>query len=158
VRPDPYLELAQKWPAVKVRIRHDMGTDAGATLWLPDETIEIHLAHNLTRVERRCTLSHEIMHIRRGKPPFSRDQADEAAVIRDTARWLIPDLSEFAESLAAEDVSTAAKRFDVINAIIYERLDHLTKFEMEHVTGGLKAHVRERPALAAADHLRGTAK
>jgi hypothetical protein len=139
-RPDPYYELAEHWPDVKIRIRADLGNEAGQTLWLPDGSIEMHLALDLSKVERRCTLLHEIVHLRRGRPDTQRDPVDEAATIKQTARWLIADLCEFAAALVAYDVAEVARRFDVIPAIVYERLDHLTKSEMEHLIADLTTH------------------
>ena len=135
--PDPYRELADAWPDVRVRIRSDLGSDAGRTVWLPSGP-EIHLAHDLTRVERRCTLAHEIMHLRRGAPPRPYDTDDEAATVKATAHWLIPDLAVFGAMLAATDVNSAAEQFNVIPAVVYERLDYLTRYEMDHLTAVLQ--------------------
>jgi hypothetical protein len=135
--PDPYYELSKSWAAVKVRVRTDLGDDAGHTVWLPDGSTEIHLAHDLTRVERQCTLAHEIVHLRRGQPCESNDAADEAATRRDTARWLIGDLTALGQALNSYDVAEVARRLDVIPAIVYDRLDHLTKFEMAHLRSAM---------------------
>ena len=135
--PDPYTELEARWPRVKVRIRRDLGSDAGRTVWLPNGQAEIHLAHDLSRVQRRCVLAHECRHLERGAPEPADKHADEQATLAETARWLIPDLAVFADLLTSQDVATVAMELDVVPSIVYDRLDGMTRTEFDQFTAAM---------------------
>lgn len=138
---DPYVDLASNWPDVRIRIRADLGPDAGRTIWGGPADPEIHLAHDLNRLQRRCTLAHEIRHLERG-PSMAGTPQDEQAVIAATARWLIPDVDELAHELLKYDVTAAAQHMDVLESIIWDRLDTLGKYELAHFTTAMRSPVR----------------
>lgn len=107
-------------------------TDGYANIWLD---------HHLGQVERRCTLAHELEHIRRGhrgcQPP-----AVEAAVEAAGARRLIPDPHALADALAwaRGDLAAAAEELWVDEPTLAARLDrrHLHPAERAILTTRLE--------------------
>lgn len=71
---------------------------------------EVVLAEGLTQVERRCTIAHETQHVLRGPVPPHLSRREEAAVDREAARALLPDVRPVAEAMAwAHSVEEAAE-------------------------------------------------
>lgn len=93
-------------------------------VWGATDGHDIWLDHRLGQVERRCTLAHELEHIRRGhrgcQPP-----AVEAAVNAAAARRLIPDPHDLADALAwaRGDLPAAADELWVDEPTLVARLD-----------------------------------
>lgn len=88
----PWRALRDQHPDIVVSCQHRlpdriMGLQRGARIWL---------CRSLTQVERRCTLSHELLHVERGPLPADPVGAarEERAVDQLAARRLItlPDL------------------------------------------------------------------
>lgn len=89
----------------------------------------IEMDRRLSRVQRRCTLAHELTHIRRGhttaQPPLV-----ERQVRAETARGLIP-LPALTTALAySTDLDYAAWDLWVTRDVLDDRLEALT--DMEH--------------------------
>ena len=110
-------------------LRHDSGP-AGFTRF-PEATIS--LRRDLTQVERRCTLTHELQHVIRG-PFLEHNRAkEEAAVERASARLLI-GVRELGEALAwAHNPHEAADELWVDVATLRARLDHLHPAERAYL-------------------------
>lgn len=130
--PDPWLYLQDRHPDVKVHLRHDLGTRWGQTIWR-DGVPEIHIAFDLGKIQRRCTLAHELVHVTRGAPCRPLCPDDEAATVEATARWLLPSLEAVAEHLARFDLPEAAERLNVTRTLLTQRLDGLTEEEVAEV-------------------------
>lgn len=130
---DPWLFLSDRHPDVKIYLRADLGRRWGQTVWR-DGMPEIHLAVDLGRIQRRCTLAHELHHVMRGAPCRPLCPQDEADVIDETARFLLPDLAVVAAALAHWDLPAAAERLMVTRNVLTERLDGLTEEEMAELS------------------------
>lgn len=134
---DPWAVLAAH-PAIRLHIgplpAGYRGLTDGATIWLSDR---------LTQRERRSTLAHELVHIRRGHRGHQ-PACVEDAVQAEAARWLLPDIHVIADVLAAEPLPEAAQTLWVSDDLLTARLTHL--------------HPSERAYLQArAHHLEGLA-
>lgn len=122
-------------------------TDLPGTVWGATDGRAILLDAKLLQVERRCTLAHELEHIRRGhtgcQPP-----AIEAAVEAAAARWLLPEPRAVADALvwAGMDLHLAADHLWVDVDTLAARLDpkHLHPAERAIIV----AHVTEHQASA----------
>lgn len=129
----PWRVLRVRYPDVHVSCRHRlpddvMGLQQGRRIWL---------CRTLTQAERRCTLTHELVHRERG--PVPRDPAgaaaEERAVDRIAARRLITlsslvdglrwtrDPHQLAEHLWV-DLPTLRTRIDSLDPIEVAQLEH----------------------------------
>lgn len=101
----------------------------------------IYLDNRLLQVERRCTLAHELEHIRRGHTGCQ-SSAVERTVEAAAARWLLPDPRDVADALVSSgmDLHLAADHVWVDVDTLTARLDprHLPA-ERAIIT----SHVRE---------------
>lgn len=90
-------------------------TDGERTIWLDER---------LGQVERRCTLAHELEHIRRGHRGCQ-DAATERKVDADAARRLLPDPHVVADALVytSGDLAAAAAELWVVERTLRARLD-----------------------------------
>lgn len=94
----------------------------------------ITLAHGLDQAERRCTIDHETEHVRRGPVPAWLEPREERAVDRISARRLLPDIREVAESLAwAHSIAEAADELWVDEATLTVRLESLHPAERAYM-------------------------
>lgn len=98
---------------------------------------EIRLDERLSQAERRCTLTHELVHIERRGHEHPNPAVEEATVERETARRLIterqlvdafrwhrhPSLRELAEHLWV-DQQTALTRMENLDPIEVASIDH----------------------------------
>lgn len=126
---DPWMYLADRHPEVRVFVRADLGRRWGQTVWR-EGVPEIHLAVDLGKIQRRCTLAHELHHVMRGAPCRPLCPQDEADVIEETARFLLPDLRIVAATLASADLARAAEQLMVTRNVLTDRLDGLTDEEL----------------------------
>lgn len=90
------------------------GATDGGRIWMRS---------NLSQVERRCTLAHELEHVDRGhtscQPPGVESIVDHAA-----ARFLLPDPRVVADAMVwAHDMDEAADFLWVTPRVLYARLD-----------------------------------
>lgn len=123
------MYLQDRHPEVRIHLRTDLGTRWGQTIWR-NGVPEIHLAYDLGKVQRRCTLAHELHHVLNGPPCRPLCPDDEADVIEQTARYLLPDLNTVAGAIALHDLTEAAAALNVTRNVLTERLDSFTEDEL----------------------------
>lgn len=108
-------------------------TDGHERIWID---------HRLGQVERRCTLVHELEHLRRGHHSCQ-DERTERAVRAAAARRLLPDPRVIAEALvwARCDIEAAADELWVTEDVLVHRLDrrHLHPLETAYIDARLTA-------------------
>jgi hypothetical protein len=122
----PWQELAQL-PHIRVSYVDMLGSGAADVL-----NNTIYLNRRLHQVERRCTLTHELIHFREGhighQPP-----AVEWRVREETARLLIP-LDRLRSVLAwAYTVHEAADELRVTDRVLVDRWETLRPAEIEYL-------------------------
>ena len=94
----------------------------------------------LSRVEERCTLTHEIVHAERGPFPRWATACEEAAVNAEAARRLIP-LDALGEALAwSLHPAVAAEELDVDPPTLEALLRDLAAAEVEALRHRLEHH------------------
>lgn len=129
---DPWQDLAVHWPDVEVRIEPMTGTLLGVLAYPV-----IMLRAGTSAAQRRCTLTHEIVHLERGVDdcgPWS--AREEQLVHREVARRLIPlpALTAAARELGADgDVTRLAQALAVDRETLRYRLAALTPEEVVQV-------------------------
>jgi hypothetical protein len=132
---NPWQRLAEQWPRVQVTYG-DLGSPHrhGLTRWRGRRPLGITLHQDLTQVQRRCALAHELEHLDRGAPCETLRASIERRVMAATAKYLLPDLDLLADTLACYDLHRGAAELWVTFPILVERLRTLTEGEMEFVT------------------------
>lgn len=131
-RYDPWRELATNWPAVEVVIEPMTGSLLGE-LRYPI----IALRAGTSAAQRRCTLTHELVHLERGTGEcgfFAR--REEAVVHAEVARRLVrgADLTATVRALGAgRDLAALADALDVDRETLMLRLAQLTPAEWRSV-------------------------
>lgn len=75
-----------------IDLRWHVGAPAGETQWWSDGSVVISLSKDLKQTERRSTLTHEIRHVLRGRPPIGEAarRKEEREIDLEAARLLIP--------------------------------------------------------------------
>lgn len=128
----PWRTLRDQFPDVEVRftpLPHGIdGFTDGRTIWLDDR---------LNQVQRRCTLTHELWHLRRGILPA--DSAEERICDELSARELIRLQALIDGFRWTRDPATLAKHLWVDSPTLQTRLDTLDPIEvaeLEHETNG----------------------
>jgi hypothetical protein len=98
---NPWLRLAEDWPQMPVTFL-DLGSihRHGVTRWYEGQPVALMLHYQLTQVQRRCTLAHELEHLDRGAPCDTLKASIERRVITATAKYLLPDLDMLADMMA----------------------------------------------------------
>ena len=117
--------------------------DPGPNAWgrTDYDTKTITLAPDLLQVERRCTLTHELVHLERGPAPVGGEEREERLVDATAARLLIPSVRALGEALAwAHHPEEAADELWVDIPTLMTRLRHLHPAE--------RAYLRRRLACA----------
>lgn len=99
------------------------------TNWYPHGGRSVTLHYRLTEVQRRAALVHEMHHLAAGGVCRSRCPQQEAVVVAETARWLIPDVAELAERLRTMSIAYVAAQYLVPRHLISDRLAALTPAE-----------------------------
>ena len=132
VRYDPWLDLIENWPEVVVRIEPMPGRLLGELCYPV-----IALRADTSPGQRRCTLTHEIVHLERGVrdcgPWLGREEwyVDRAVALR-----LLP-LDLLAQAIrqagGVEDLTEIARQLDVDTATLTMRLSLLTGRERARV-------------------------
>lgn len=111
-------------------LRHDDGP-AGLTNFRHST---ISLRSDLNQAERRCTLTHELLHVRRGPFYSSYVDREERAIERETARLLI-EIRQLGEALAwAHCLDEAAEELWVDRPTLEVRLANLHPAEHAYLT------------------------
>ena len=74
-----------------IDLRWHVGAPPGKTQWWSDGTVTISLDESLGQAQRRCTLTHEIRHALRGRPPIGEAarRQEEREIDVEAARLLI---------------------------------------------------------------------
>jgi hypothetical protein len=130
---DPWHDLAVNWPDVEVRIEPMTGTLLGVLAYPV-----IVLRAGTSAAQRRCTLTHEIVHLERGVDDCGLwTSREEQQVHREVARRLIPiasligavrnlgagvELGQLAQALDV-DRETARIRIDLLSLAERAKLD-----------------------------------
>ena len=97
----------------------------------------------LSRIEERCTLTHEIVHAERGPFPRWAIAREEAAVNAEAARRLIP-LDALGEALAwSPHPAVAAEELDVDPPTLEALLRNLAAAEVEALRRRLQHHLED---------------
>lgn len=132
---NPWQRLAEDWPQVRV-LYADLGSEYkhGSTRWKAGHPVGVVLHEQLTQVQRRCALAHELEHLDRGAPCETLRASIERRVINATAKYLLPDLEVLAGMLAAYDLRRAADEMWVTFPVLVDRLRGMTDRELEFVT------------------------
>jgi len=128
---NPWGTAGRLWRHVDIIWWHELpngvrGLVRGGTIWL---------CRTLTQAERRCTLTHELIHLERGIGDHIYRDAEEHAVDAETARRLI-SLPRLAEALrVTRNPAELADALWVDTATLRTRmatLDPLETAELEH--------------------------
>ncbi|HJQ03412.1 MAG TPA: hypothetical protein VJ851_17585 [Jatrophihabitans sp.] len=145
---DPWLDLQQNWPQVRVVIEAMSGDLLGE---VRDGGQLIALRAGTSAAQRRCTLTHEIVHLERGIfdcGPWS--QREELLVHSTVALRLIPPpaLAAAVRDLGgADDLPALAHLLDVDSETLRLRLDRLSIAERRMLR---RALARQRPLWSVA--------
>ena len=133
-RYDPWRDLAENWPEIVVRTEPLPGRLLGE-LCYPVITLRADTSHG----QRRCTLTHEIVHMERGVRDCGRWLArEELYVDREVARRLLP-LHVLAPAIrdagGIEDLREIARQLDVDTATLRMRIGEMTRGERTRIRG-----------------------
>jgi hypothetical protein len=127
---DPWADLRLNWPHVKVVIEEMTGDLLGE---VREDGQLIALRADTSAAQRRCTLTHELVHLERGIldcGPWL--QREEGLVHAEVSRRLIP-LASLAAAIrtlgGAEDSAALAQCLDVDSETLAIRLGRLTSPE-----------------------------
>lgn len=127
---DPWADLRQNWPHVKVVIEEMTGDLLGE---VRDDGQVIALRAGTSAAQRRCTLTHELVHLERGIfdcGPWL--QREEGLVHAEVSRRLIPlaDLAAAIRALGgADDRAALAQWLDVDSETLEIRLSRMSSSE-----------------------------
>lgn len=131
--PNPWQRAGDDWPHVQI-VRLDLGAYRRAeTRWLAGEPVGVVLNASLDQRERRCALAHELEHLDRGAPCGTLRARIEQQVLNATARYLLPDLDQLAETVAVYDLRRAASELWVTWHVLVDRLNGLTDADSDNV-------------------------
>lgn len=132
---NPWQRLAEDWPRVQV-LYDDLGSQHkhGVSRWKRGKPIAVVLHRDLTQVQRRCVLAHELEHLDRGAPCETLRASIERRVVTATAKYLLPDLDVLAQTIAVYDLRRAAEELWVTWPVLIDRLRSMTDRELEYVT------------------------
>lgn len=125
---NPWRHIGHYYPHIMVDLRHELpariwGMQAGNRIWL---------CRQLDQVRRRCTLTHEIVHLERGPVPTDRIglAREERTVAQLAARRLI-GVDALADALAwTRDPHQLAEALWVDLPTLRTRMDNLDPVEV----------------------------
>lgn len=146
---DPLAALETDFPLVKIWVRRLPDTYA-QTIWEGAQP-RIEIAADLGPIVQRVALAHEMQHLVAGEPCTSLCGNNERAVVDATAKWLLPDIQEIGQALAAQPLAAAAIRLEVTSEVLMQRLAAMTDEEHEQL-GGLLPGGSDPPGLLRAAH------
>jgi hypothetical protein len=137
---DPWADLAERWPEVSVVLKPMSGTLLGEVRYPV-----IALRAGTSAAQRRCTLTHELIHLERGVDDCGQwARREELAIEREVADRLVPLPRLIAAVRAqggAECRPTLAAALDVDLMILQTRLDSLTRAEKRQIRAQLSGDV-----------------
>lgn len=97
----------------------------------------------MSQVQRRCTITHELVHLRR-RHIGCQPEAVEWSVRREAPRRLIPDFHRLADEMAwAHNLHEAADHLWVTTEVLRDRLACLHPAERAHLHERLGTHGAE---------------
>lgn len=132
----PWREL-RSLPHVTLHLADDLPAEVRG---LTDGERRIWLAAGMSQVQRRCTITHELFHVRRGHRGCQ-PEAVEASVRREVARRLIPDVHRLGDALAwAHNLDEAADVLWVTTEVLEHRLAALHPAERTILHERLEHH------------------
>jgi hypothetical protein len=127
---DPWHDVSQNWPHIQVVIERMTGDLLGE---VRDGGCVIALRAGTSDAQRRCTLTHELVHLERGLlecGPWS--QREELLVHDEVARRLVP-LGALAAAIrtlgTAEDLPALAQALEVDSETLQLRFTRLERSE-----------------------------
>jgi hypothetical protein len=145
---DPWLDLQQNWPQVRVVVEAMSGDLLGE---VRDDGRLIALRAGTSAAQRRCTLTHELVHLERGLldcGPWS--QREELLVHSTVALRLIPPAALVAalrDLGGADDLPALAQQLEVDSETLRLRLSRLSSPERRMLRRALD---RQRPLWSVA--------
>lgn len=137
----PWRHLRDHWPHINVHHTDDLPEDR---LGETDGHAKVWLRRRQLQVERRCTLTHELIHLERGDtgecPP-----AVEVEIDREAARRLIPWGSLLEAARWSRDIEEIADELWVTEKILRARAETLTGSEVLALGEAVRdAHLQAR--------------
>lgn len=119
------------WRTLRALTHVDLVFHAGGPMGRTTHSTQtISLRDDLTPEERRCTIAHEVQHIKRGPMPAGLRAKDEERVRRDTAALMIPDIRPVGDAIAwALSEEEAALELGVDIYVLRYRLKHMSPME-----------------------------
>lgn len=129
---DPWFETTYR--GIRIYLAHLAGRSActdGTHIWLD--------AH-LTRIEARCSLTHELLHILRGHQ-CAQCVGMEKCVRERVARLLTPFQAILARAQSQEHPADIAEDLDVTLAVLTDRMTTLTDHERAQLRDATLPHV-----------------
>jgi hypothetical protein len=145
---DPWVDLAENWPHVRVVIEPMAGDLLGE---VRDAGLLIALREGTSEAQRRCTLAHELVHLERGIFDCGQwEHREELHVHSEVARRLI-SLSALIEAIRAlggsHDLPALGQHLDVDGDTLGLRFRLLSRAERVAIR---RALVRQVPLWAVA--------
>lgn len=129
---DPWFETTYR--GIRIYLAHLAGRSActdGKHIWLDAR---------LTRIEARCSLTHELFHILAGHDCAQNSYA-EARIRRSVARALIPLPAILARAQSQEHPATIAEDLEVTLPVLTDRMTTLTRIERAQLRAATLPHV-----------------
>lgn len=130
----PLVKLPHPWRRLRAA-RHVTLTwhDTGPMGWCRHSTQQVSIRTDLTQVERRCTLAHELVHLERGPAIVGYGHHEERLVHDQAARWLI-SIDALADALVwcFDDQEVADTLWVDLNTV-QTRLVNLTTDESAYI-------------------------
>lgn len=132
----PWRHMRENYPHVEVDTRSllPLGVEGE---WDSECTITLHC--ELTQAERRCTVTHEIIHMERGWDPQSAFEAEveEAVVVELTARRLIP-LDSLIDAIRWSPDAPDHRDLWVDCGVLLDRVRTLTDLERAQIAEAIR--------------------
>lgn len=130
------MPLPYPWQQLRDLTQVTVVTHPSGAMGLCDHAAQtVSLRGDLTPEERRCTLLHELLHLRNGPQPYGLRAKEEEQVRRSTARVMLANLDALAEALAwAQSPAEAAAELGVDIHVLRKRLRHLNPAERRYLS------------------------
>lgn len=133
---DPRDYLRRYWPRVPIRTRRLAEGKRGSTNWPAVGPPQIQLSADLDEPSQRAVLAHEMLHVERGPADEWERDAEEGAVLRQTARWLLPDPKLVYAAMREHGLHGAAELLGLPARVLLMRMRKLSRHEALTVYDG----------------------